>query len=141
MSCQDKDVKHPPKYNMDEIIERSKGDQREIIIPEPEIPVQKKKFNIVFDLNQSEDFHHKSRILQRFVERDEGEIVPVKVRYKPEIFEAIYVQQGELKDMNGEVRRGPGAGWIIQTPIGGSAFVTEDQFSRFFEIVEEEEGE
>ena len=140
MSCCSENKK--PRYNIHKNVSRPEP-KNKIIVPEPErAPVRRKKFNYVFDLNQSEDFLHKSRILQRFIETDGGELNFVKVRYKPDILEAIYVQQGELRDMStGHPRRGGGAGWIIQTPLGGSMFVTEDQFSKLFEIVEEEEGE
>ena len=133
-----------PKYNIEKNVSRPEP-KNKIIVPEPERnergQVGKKKINIVFDLNQSEDFYHKARAMERIVQKDLGDAVFVKVRYRPDTLEAIYVQQGELRDMNGVVRRGGGSGWIVETALGGSMFVTEDQFSKLFEIVEEEEGE
>jgi hypothetical protein len=55
----------------------------------------------------------------------------VKVICKPVKHDALYIEGSQHQN----------AGWIIKDPMQGVVFVTEDQFSKLFEIVEEEEGE
>lgn len=106
----------------------------------PKKAPEKKKMNYLFELNQTEDFRFRSRVLQRVVQTEGGDLFSVKVRYKGDALRAIFVESDSMRDMQGNVIRGRrSSGWIVETPLGGSMFFSEEQFSHLFEIVEEDD--
>ena len=62
-----------------------------------------------------------------------GSISSARVRWKPVVQEAIYVEG--IDEERGGRRI---AGWFTSSPRGQAMYIPEEEFSRFFEIVKDE---
>ena len=100
-----------------EIIERSSTSVQSKIIDE-----------IKFEKRKSREFE--INIKKRLPTLSENSSF-VKIICKPVECSAIYVHGDRSQE----------SGWIVKSPVQGIVFIPEDQFSKLFEIVEEEEGE
>jgi len=66
-----------------------------------------------------------------------GSIHRIKIRYRPKEVIAYFVQS-EHEDVEGSGRsRNRKSGFLIPGPYKGVFYVPEDQFSKFFEIIED----
>ena len=71
-----------------------------------------------------------------------GGTIKATLRYKPVEIKAVHVEAVHFASENDQSPRNlRESAWVVEGPDGKPAYITEEQLMKFFEIVEEEEGE